>query len=580
MHILPFILHTAKPFRPYVAIILANSCIYAGILIGLPYFIKQLANAAHTPDVPLLVYYGAVTIIAELCACIAWRLQDWAMLKFEPPFRNHISETLMERLMLQPHRFFQDNFAGSLAAKMGDIALSLPKIVSLLVSALMIRVMSLCFAFIMLAQVSIWLALGFLAWAILFVSCAALTLKKFDHLAIEAARTGSRITAIIADALTNMLPVRLFGMQQKEAETIAAAEKIYVAANRARRWFNLKLEFVQGTLYWALQAASTYFLVQLMLVERITPGDFALVLGINLAIGKGLWELNSKMRDFFDQWGMVEAGLETIYSPLEVQDAPGALPLQISKGEIVFENVHFNYHGAEPLFQQHSVVIPSGQKVGLVGYSGSGKSTFASLILRLYDITHGSIQIDGQPIIEVTQNSLREAIAFVPQEPSLFHRSIRENIGYGRISATEAEILAASRQAEAHTFIMQLPDGYETIVGERGAKLSGGQRQRIALARALLKKAPIMILDEATAQLDSATEYAIQLSLEEWFQSATTTLVIAHRLSTLRAMDRLLVFDKGRIVQDGSHAQLAQQEGLYRELWEAQTNGFLPEDKK
>ncbi len=580
MRILPFIWMTTKPFHRYLAVSITNSFVYASILIGLPYLVKQLINAAQMPDVPQLVYYGALAIAAEFFVGMSWRFQDWAMLKFEPPYRSYVSKIIMEHFMLQPYRFFQNNFAGSLAAKMGDVALSLPKIISVFISSMIINAVSICFAIAMMTQISGWLALGLVCWTLLFVSCSALTLKQFDHLATASARAGSRVTAVLVDALTNMLPVRLFAMQQEEADTIAAAQEAYTIANRARRWFNLKLEFAQGMTYWAFQGFCTFILVRMMLNHQITPGDFGLVLGINIAIERELWGLNTKLRDFFDQWGMVDAALETIYTPLEGQDAPNAVPLRVTNGEIVFDKVQFSYPGTEALFQNNSIIIPAGQKVGLVGYSGSGKSTFASLILRLYELTGGRILIDNQNIAELTQNSLREAIAFVPQEASLFHRTIKENIAYGRAYATTDEVLAAARKAHAHDFIMQLPDGYETIVGERGAKLSGGQRQRIALARALLKKAPIMILDEATAQLDSATEYAIQLSLEEWFQSPATTLIIAHRLSTLRAMNRILVFDKGKIVQDGSHAQLLAQGGLYRLLWNAQINGFLPEEQK
>ena len=280
------------------------------------------------------------------------------------------------------------------------------------------------------------------------------------------------------------------------------------------------------------------------------------------------------MREFWEKVGNIIQGLAIIESPVDIKDAPGARDLVVTNGEIVFDNVQFQYHDAESLFEHESVVIKSGQKVGLVGYSGSGKSTFVNLILRLFDVTQGKILIDGQDITQVTQDSLHEAITMIPQDPSLFHRSLVENIAYGKKNATHKEIIAAAKRAHAHEFIVALSQGYDTQVGERGIRLSGGQRQRISIARAMLKNSPILILDEATSQLDSVTENQIQDSLWDLMQHKTT-LVIAHRLSTLLQMDRILVFDKGSIVEDGSHEELLAQDGLYKKLWEAQIGGFL-----
>jgi ATP-binding cassette subfamily B protein len=262
----------------------------------------------------------------------------------------------------------------------------------------------------------------------------------------------------------------------------------------------------------------------------------------------------------------------------DIQDRRHARELVVSKGEIIFEDVQFSYQGSDPLFQNKSVKIESGQKVGLVGYSGSGKSTFVNLILRLFDVTSGQITVDGQDIRHVTQDSLRANIGMIPQDPSLFHRTLGENIRYGKTNATDEEIVEASKKAHAHAFISALAQGYDSLVGERGVKLSGGQRQRIAIARAILKNAPLLILDEATSQLDSVTESDIQDSLWQLMQGKTT-IVIAHRLSTLLHMDRILVFDESKIVEDGTHQALLTQRGLYATLWNAQVGGFLPENR-
>jgi ATP-binding cassette subfamily B protein len=260
--------------------------------------------------------------------------------------------------------------------------------------------------------------------------------------------------------------------------------------------------------------------------------------------------------------------------PLDLTDATDAKDIHIIKGEIQFDHVSFTYKNTKTLFKDKSVTISPGQKVGLVGYSGGGKTTFVNLILRLYDVDNGCIQIDGQDIATVTQDSLRAHIGMIPQDSSLFHRSLMENIRYGRTDATDDEVIEAAKRAHAHEFIEQLPEGYASLVGERGIKLSGGQRQRIAIARAMLKNAPILILDEATSALDSVTEHVIQVAITDLMQGKTS-LVIAHRLSTLLHMDRILVFDKGKIVEDGTHSELLAKAGLYKTLWDAQVGGFL-----
>ena len=278
---------------------------------------------------------------------------------------------------------------------------------------------------------------------------------------------------------------------------------------------------------------------------------------------------------FYKVWGKITQALRTIQLVPEIQGKPDATTLIVNQGSIVFDKVSFNYKGTQYLFKDKSLIIESGQKIGLVGYSGGGKSTFINLILRLYDITEGAILIDGQNIQDVTQNSLHNALSVIPQDASLFNRSIIDNIRYGRINATDEEVIEAAKKAYAHDFIMKLAEGYNTCAGERGTKLSGGQRQRIAIARAILKDAHILIFDEITSQLDFLTENFIQNSLWNLMQDKTT-LVIAHRLATLLNMDRILVFDHGKIIEDGTHKDLLLKNGFYRRLWDAQVGGFLP----
>ncbi len=323
----------------------------------------------------------------------------------------------------------------------------------------------------------------------------------------------------------------------------------------------LMTALILGTLYLLMQE------------EAISVGVFVLVLGLLGRVGHLFITTGQALNRFIREYGNIEEGLKEILLPHTVTDIRNAKTLQISTGKINFNQVLFSHESVE-VFNDFSLSIPAGQRLGLVGPSGAGKSTFVSLLLRQYDIESGSIEIDGQNIAEVTQGSLRAAIAVVPQEPALFHRTIRENIAYGKPNATEEEIIEVAKKAYAHDFITSLPLGYNTLVGERGVKLSGGQKQRIAIARAMLKNAPILILDEATSALDSESEVEIQKALHI-LMVGKTVIAIAHRLSTLREMDRIIVLENGVIAEDGTHDTLLTYGGTYARLWAHQAGGFL-----
>jgi len=322
-----------------------------------------------------------------------------------------------------------------------------------------------------------------------------------------------------------------------------------------------------------------YFLITSWQQEIITTGDFVLIFNMVFAVMYQMLYLGHALTTLFREVGTAQQALSLITHHPDIIDTIDAKPIKINKGEIIFDNVTFRYTTGQNIFKNKNVIIKSCQKVGLVGFSGSGKSTFVNLILRFFELESGAIKIDGQDISSVTQNSLRENISMIPQDTSLFHRTLRENIGYGQIYASNEEIIQASKKAHCHDFIFRLPNGYDSMVGERGIKLSSGQRQRIAIARAILKDAPILILDEATSALDSVTETYIQKGLHA-LMKGRTTIVIAHRLSTLSEMDRILVFDKGCIVEDGTHEELLKLNGHYKFMWEMQAGGFLPQIQK
>lgn len=304
-----------------------------------------------------------------------------------------------------------------------------------------------------------------------------------------------------------------------------------------------------------------------------------MAVSVSLLIINEARNLSRRLLDFFEYLGNVSNGVNTIIVSHELVDHPDAVPAKFSNGEIEFRQVNFSYAEGKQVFDGLSVKIPARQRVGLVGYSGSGKTTFINLILRTYDVQGGEILIDGQNICKVTQDSLHAQIGLIPQDPTLFHRSLIENIRYGHVDASDDDVVAAAKQAHAHDFIVSQSEGYQALVGERGVKLSGGQRQRIAIARVMLKNAPILILDEATSSLDSMTEESIQTSLETAMQDKTA-IVIAHRLSTIAHLDRILVFDTGRIVEDGTHDELLELKGAYYQLWSRQTGGVLPENNR
>jgi ATP-binding cassette subfamily B protein len=308
----------------------------------------------------------------------------------------------------------------------------------------------------------------------------------------------------------------------------------------------------------------------------MTVGEFSMVAGLAIMLIEAARGLSRSFLEFFEYLGNISDGVSVFVQPHEIIDKPDAPVLQVTRGEIVFDDVTFIYHEGLQVFEHLQVTIEPKQQVGLVGFSGSGKSTFVNLVLRLFEVQGGAIRIDGQNILDVTQDSLRESVSMIPQDPQLFHRSLLENIRYGRLDATDDEVVEAAKKAHAHEFILQTETQYESLVGERGVKLSGGQRQRIAIARAILKDSPILILDEATSALDSVTEKKIQLGLDN-LMKGRTVVVVAHRLSTIAHMDRILVFDQGKIIEDGSHQQLLQRDGHYAHLWNMQAGGFLPE---
>ena len=580
----PYILKTLKPFPGGVMTMILVAVLSAISLSLKPYLIKCILdslNAGFEGDIfsalfgPIIAYLGLLLIITTSFRCYDYFVQ----IKMIPHLRAHLDQDCLRRLMNQSHTYYQNNFSGTLANKVNDLAKSVPEIVQTVMDTFLADGLCIGVAIFTLWQTNPLFGICMLLWTSLFIGFAFLYSKRLSFLSERWAECGSMIVGRIVDVLSNMMSVRLFANALGEKHHLEDTLQKSVHAEQSLEWAYFWMWLCYGLSAFLLQALNFYFLCQGYTEGWVTIGDFALVLVINLSIVDLLWKIAQEFSRFSKQYGRISQSLEAILEIPDLQDQPDALLLKVGPGQIVFENVTFDYTGGEPLFQNKSLTIDPGQKVGLVGYSGAGKTSFAHLILRLYDVNAGQILIDGQAIASVTQDSLRRAIGMIPQDPSLFHRSLMENIRYGQIDASDGDVIEAAKRAHAHDFITTLPEGYDSLVGERGVKLSGGQRQRIAIARAILKDPPILILDEATSQLDSLTEADIQESLWDLMQGKTA-IVIAHRLSTLLHMDRILVFEGGVIVQDGPHRDLLHTPGLYRTLWNSQVGGFLPDHQE
>ncbi len=575
-----FLIKVAKPFRLYLGlhffVILFNA-----IDISLwPYVSKLLIDklAASNPNNVIAEVWptALALIILTIIPGLIWRICDYSWAKLTPALKKKITQETTDYVMQHSHSFFQNNFSGALASKIRDLFNSTPKILEIALYGFLGAGLSLIIAFFTLLTVHKLFAIGLLLWAMIFTLMAVRSAKLTNRMSVNVAAQQTKIMGNIVDALSNISNVKLFANAGFESKRIATFQNKYTKLFERRGIFLVKFYTLHGLTFSIYFICCISFLIWLYSQGLVTLGDFLMIFTINNFIINRMWELANQMRTFLEEVGTVNQALQIMNEPLKIKD--GTHELKVTKGEIIFDNVKFSYHENQPIFNEKSVTIKPGQKVGLVGHSGGGKSTFVNLILRFFDIDSGRILVDGQDISKATLDSLHRAIGIIPQDPSLFHRSLFENIAYGRMDASSStskhEAMEAARKAHADQFIEKLPNGYHALVGERGIKLSGGQRQRISIARAFLKNAPILILDEATSQLDSVTENLIQESLKNLMRGKTV-LVVAHRLSTLELMDRILVFKQGKIIEDGTHAELLAMNGTYKQLWSAQVGGML-----
>ncbi|MGB2078201.1 MAG: ABC transporter ATP-binding protein [Vibrio sp.] len=585
-NLVAFLLYYTQGFKLPLAVMSVLSAIIAIVEVTLLSFIGKLVDmfGKHTPDTFWAAESGTLFWMAFLVVVVIPILAfAHSMIMHQSLLGNYPMSVrwLAHRYLLrQSMTFYQDDFAGRIATKVMQTALAVRETVMKLVDVLVYVTVYFTSMIVMMGNSDISLMLPILVWLCAYVAILWYFIPKMKRVATKQADARSTMTGRIVDSYTNINTIKLFAHTNRETEYAEQGMKGFLktvyAQMRLATCFVLSIDFINYALLFVIAAMS----IALWMKAAVSVGVIAVAISIALRVqGMSKW-IMWEVSNMFENIGTVIDGMNMLSKPVEIQDKPNAPQLSVNHGEIKFDDVCFHYGEKNKNIINHlNLTIKPGEKVGLVGRSGAGKSTMVNLLMRFYDLEKGKVCIDGQDISQVAQDSLRSQIGMITQDTSLLHRSIRENIMYGKPDATEEELIAATTQAQAHDFILGLTDtfgntGYDAQVGERGVKLSGGQRQRIAISRVLLKDAPILIMDEATSALDSEVEAAIQESLYELMEGKTV-IAIAHRLSTIAAMDRLIVMDQGQIIEEGSHQELLDQKGIYADLWAHQTGGFI-----
>ncbi len=504
---------------------------------------------------------------------LVWRVSNIAEWKSEPYVRRSILLSSYDYVQHHSYGFFQDHFTGAISSKIKGILDGYDKFWAEMHHGLLSRVLRCIVNLGALSIVSIKLGMFVFFWSALYVPIMYKLSIKLNKLSFIETESRHALIGQVSDKITNMISLFSFAARKRELDSLdKQISHDFIPKQVQVYQYDFKVQIVGGFLYIVLFAFILFYVIHLKFNGSISLGDFAFVFGMALVLAENIWHATVSLQDFSRAMGDLKSALSILDIPHQSKDLKEAQSLRINKPTIHFNSISFGYNPDNKVFDQLNLLIQAGEKVGLVGHSGSGKSTLINLLLRYFKCQAGEITIDGHKIDEVTQDSLREHIAVIPQDTMLFHRTLMENIRYGNPKVSDEEVIEACKKAHIHEFVVTLPEQYETYVGERGVKLSGGQRQRVAIARAFLKDAPILILDEATSSLDSQTEKLIQDSLNLLIKDKKKTVIaIAHRLSTLKHMDRVIVLDKGQIIEEGTHNQLIRRENsLYKRLWELQ----------
>lgn len=580
----PFLREYSKPFKTVFVLTALMSVVVAAIEVGLIYYMGRVVDIMSGTPVEVWETYGTELILVGLFILVlrpVLQLMDVMLLNnaILPNFGTLIRWRAHKHVLRQSVGWFENDFAGRIANRIMQTPPAAGEVIFQVFDAITFSLAYLVGAAVLLMVADVRLMLPLAIWFALYALLVVWTVRRVGPASQASSDARSTVTGRVVDAYSNIHSVKMFAHHDHELtyarDAIEDTRKTFQAEMRIFTIMDAALVTLNGMLIVGVVGWAVMLWMQGSASVGVVAAATALTLRLNAMTGWIMWALTS----FFRQLGVVAEGMETIAQPIDLVDAANAQPLRLSRGEIELRNLSHHYGREGGGLDGINLLIRPGEKIGLIGRSGAGKSTLVKLLLRFYDAEKGQILIDGQDIRSVTQDSLRLNIGMVQQDSALMHRSVRDNLLYGRPDATEEDMIAAAKQAQAHDFILDLEDpqgrrGYDAHVGERGVKLSGGQRQRVTLARVILKDAPILILDEATSALDSEVEAAIQETLYGMMQGKTV-IAIAHRLSTIAQMDRILVMDQGRIVEEGSHDALLQAQGLYAQLWARQSGGFL-----
>lgn len=542
----------------------------------------ELASSSGDPALlaPILVSIVVSIAFWNLGRLILRRIGDFSVASVEAHTMARLRQNAFDYLMLHSHTFFANNFTGSLVQRVSRFARGFERLVDTLAFNLIPLSVTVVSAIVVTWGQERLLAYVIIGWVALFLLANLVFSMWRLKYNIKVAEADSKTTGTLADILANQNAVSLFAAFGEESSRFKRVTGDQAKITQFTWNLGNIFDAVQASLIFLAEFLIFYFGVKLWVAGDVSLGTLVLAQVYVLQLATQLWDFGRIVRTLYEVYADAKEMVEIMKLPHDITDVPTARPLAVSRGEIVFSDVVFNFEETRTVLDKMNVSIRGGEKVALVGPSGAGKTTFVRLLLRAFDVTGGAILIDGQNIQNVTLDSLHRSIGMVPQDPVLFHRTLLENIRYGRPEATDAEVYEAARLAHCDEFIQSLPEGYGTYVGERGVKLSGGERQRIAIARAILKNAPILVLDEATSSLDSHSEALIQDALDTLMEGKTA-IVIAHRLSTIRKMDRILVIDNGAVTEDGTHdVLLKNKNSLYRKLWELQAGGFMLGEKE
>lgn len=578
-----FALHFYRKIRFALIAIFIFEAGQASCTIMLPYAIKQiidavtLANETGT-DVFESAYDGMVLFaLLNIGIVLFSRASGAVLVAYAPGLRAKIRKTLFRYLQFHSQSYFVSHFSGSLANRISEVSLSCMHALWTITFDFYPLIIKSVVALIILFNATPELAMVLTIWLTIYTFVSIFLARRCQGFSMKFAAARSKVTGKIVDSVTNIMNTKMFARGDYEEDYLNHYLDDEVKHALKTYWYMEKMRWFQFVAAMILMVSMVGYALGIWAEGGLTVGEFSMVSGISIMLIEAARGLSRSFLEFFEYIGNISDGVHIFIQPHDIIDIEGAKDLIVTEGQIEFNDINFAYTGGAQLFKNLNVTIKPFQKVGLVGFSGSGKSTFVSILLRLFEADSGKIQIDSQNILEVTQDSLREGISLIPQDPMLFHRTLMENIRYGNLAATDDEVIEAAKKANAHEFIKLTEKGYESPVGERGVKLSGGQRQRIAIARAILKDANILILDEATSSLDSVTEKKIQQGLDHLMKEKTV-IIVAHRLSTIAHLDRILVFNEGAIIEDGSHEELLNiKDGHYAHLWNMQAGGFLPD---